>query len=196
MPRNTRSTGKSRLVLFNVKLPAYLYNAMYETVKRGVATNVSEFVRYAVSVLLAQGTYPAPPPFRKPIVHISFHLTEWAVLQLEELVARGVYASVAEAIRAAIYHVLGRPTAVETAPIATPRRGVREETKKEPEAAEEDGSAWKPNGSVIIPAKELRITEEEWYKAAPCITTLIIRETWEKYYIVDVECAKRRGVEV
>jgi len=184
-----------KLVLFNVKMPAYLYSHVLEVVRRGLATNVSEFIRYAVSVLLSLDVYPAPPPFHRPIVHISFHLTEWSMRRLEELVARGVYSSVAEAVRAAVYHVLGRPKAVETAPTATPRRRVREETKKEPEAVEED-SVWKPNGTVIIPANELRITEEEWYKAAPCITTLIVATTWQKFYVVDVDCAKKRGVEV
>jgi len=183
-------SGKPKLVLFNVKIPSYLYNGVVEAVKRGVATNVSEFIRYAVSVLLASGVYPAPPPFQKPVVHISFHLTEWAMRRLEELVSRGVYSSVGEAVRAAIYHALGKPKVVVVA-AATPRR-VREETKK---GVEEDG-VWKPNGTVIIPATELKITEGEWYRAAPCITTVIVTATWEKYYIVDVECAKRRGVEV
>jgi len=184
-----------KLVLFNAKMPAYLYNGVVEVVRKGLATNTSEFIRHAVNDMLISGTYPSPPPLSGSLVHVSFHLTEWAMRRLKELVDRGVYSSVAEAVRAAIYQALGKPKAVEVAPTATPqRRKIREESKEE--TVEEGGDVWKPDGKLIIPTTELRLTEKEWYKAAPCITTLIIRETWEKYYIVDVECAKRRGVEI
>ena len=61
-------------------------------------------------------------------------------------------------------------------------------------------------GTVIVPADELRWSDEQWQRAAVCVKTLLLRDVacgrrgcgngWATYYVVNVECARRRGVEV
>jgi len=179
------------LVPFSIKLPQYLHQAVVGAVRRGVVSNLSEFVRYAVNDMIVSGEYPAPPPLSGPLVHISFHITEWARRQLEDLVRRGVYSSIAEAIRAALWRSLNG------AKVSTSRVVEREKFADATKATEEtDATAEESRLRIIIPERELKLDEEMWYRVAPCITTLIVRATWEKYYIVDVECARERGVEV
>jgi len=209
----------------SVHLPPQLYDAVLDAVRRGLAGNVSEYVRQAVIDMLTSGEHCPPPPLpigqvKMPIV--TFNLTTWARKRLEELLHSGVYKTLSDAVRAAVWRavhggcregdpppplkrggeeveedvhlIVGRPAA-RGAPPPPPQRPQLPPPRE---------------GALILLADEARWTDETWSRVAPCVKTLLVRapecrqwngamkclDAWETYYLVDIECTRRRGVEV
>jgi len=225
MPRKMRD-AHSTLVTTSFHIPADLLEAVKEVVRQGVATNVSEYIRHAVADMLQAGEYCPPPTWarRRGVrsVLISFNLPRAVHGKMYELLKRGVYRSVSDIIRAAIWRKLNGGCAAQA-----------KETEERAEETEEDDVellAGRPTGRVeplpapytppsppvggegtlIVPADEARWDTATWARIYPCAKLLLLRrpvkcsrlnghivceEGWESYYVINVECAKERGVE-
>jgi len=223
MPRKLRDTG-SVLVTTTFHIPQYMLDAIKELIRQGVAPSVGEFIRHAVAEMIQSRELCPPPPMWKRrgerAMLISFNLPRAVYEKAWELLRGGVYRSMSDIYRAAIWRKLNggcAPAHVE--------EGVEEEA--------EDGVellAGRPTGRVdampvpytppspptsgegviIVPADEARWDASTWARLYPCAKLLLLRrpvncsrlnghivceEGWESYYSIDVKCARERDVE-
>jgi len=224
MPRwpKARPEGE-RLRVHSIHLSRWLYDAVLDTVRRGVAPSVSEYVRQAVVDMLRYGEYCEPPPMERqesgksPLV--VFNLTQWARKQLEELVRYGVYKTLSDAVRAAVWRALRGGCGERRAAPPTPRVEEGDDAVEllagrapaPPPQADPPPPPQRPQlppleGTLILTEQEAMWGDDMWSRVAPCVKTLYVfncrqsgakcANTLEKYYLVDIECTRRRGVEI
>jgi len=221
MPRKLRDTSNV-LVTTSFHTPQYMLDAIKELIRQGVVPSVGEFIRHAVADMLQAGEYCPPPTWarRRGVrsVLISFNLPRAVHEKMYELLKRGVYRSVSDIIRAAIWRKLNGGCA----PVSVEER-VEEETEDDVEllAGRPTGRVgslpvpYTPpspptggEGVIIVPADEARWDTATWARIYPCAKLLLLRrpvncsrlnghivceEGWESYYSIDVKCARERG---
>jgi len=227
MPRKMRD-AHSTLVTTSFHIPADLLEAVKEVVRQGIATNVSEYIRHAVADMLQAGEYCPPPPMWKRRGErsrlMSFNLPRAVHEKMYELLKRGVYRSVSDIIRAAIWRKLNGGCApahveerVEEETEDATRKNVELLAGRPTGRVESLPVPYTPpsppvggEGTIIVPADEARWDTATWARIYPCAKLLLLRrpvkcsrlnghivceEGWESYYIIDVKCARERGVE-
>jgi len=224
MSRKMRG-AHSTLVTTSFYIPADLLETVKEVVRQGIAANVSEYIRHAVADMLQAGEYCPPPTWarRRGVrsVPISFNLPRAVHEKMYELLKRGVYRSVSDIIRAAVWRKLNGGCA----PAHVEERA-EEETEDNLELlagrptgrVESLPAPYTPpspptggEGVIIVPADEARWDAATWARLYPCAKLLLLRrpvncsrlnghvvceEGWESYYSIDVKCARERGVGV
>jgi len=199
---------------YRLHLPPQLYDAVLDAVRRGLAVSVSEFIRYAVIDMLLDGEYCPPPPLplEPPPVTVIYKLTPWAIERLKELVYNGVYRTMSDAVRAALWRAVNGakcksgpppPRETECGGVKLPaERPAVQRTSSQPPPTSNAASASQEE-EVFLSASEVKWDEETWRRIAPCVKTLLMRipkrenpDVWTTYYLVDVQCVKARGVEL
>jgi len=93
--RRVRVSGVS------VKLPRRLLEEVDALVELGAAAWRSELVVIGMTLMMAHGAYPPPPPLERPNVVISFTVPS-GLLERFRAYAEGRYATISDAVRAAI----------------------------------------------------------------------------------------------
>jgi len=203
------------MVLVSVHLPREWGGAIDELVKAGYYGSRSDVVRCALYHYVLGGAYlqHPPPPLRRDreTVTFSLHLPQKLLERVDEAVRElallGIRATRSDVVRGAVYLLL-RATGNVREEVAGGETGgegqlIEGRPRGAPPPSESNNATSPPatprlpprEGVVIIPYEEAKWGEGEWARVAPC-AQLYITSRGERFYLVDIECARGRGVEL